>query len=507
MPCHRTATRLRWAIAPALAVALLLAHLGSADAQIPRLGGVAKKIKEKAAAKASAETVFRPRQPVTTSIDDAVTEIPFLDLVDASVEFAPMTSLPRSAEGGFVLRPGAFEMRAQSYCLRAGTYGPSRGDGYVYAPLAGPDAPAIASILRNSVRHPDIPQAQIQTLIWAIIARARIEDLSREHQAIATRLLSPAEMLTLNRHPRELLTAAAREATMANLPPLARQILEAEQQLREMLTAGAASYDQLERVAVRAGLAPEGPGSRQVPSGRWSYHPDGYFVRYMPTGYQVTHVQIYVPGRDSVARDALGRVTVMVDAEGNRIETEYDDTVAPLAIGGDGGIRGYAFKTIRFIGPDPSNAGRLRREEIRDDGWTFVGAPNGVATEPSAPGAHRRFDGWRERYVEARRDRDAIRETLTRLRKTARDRRAECGDLGDMRHFEKGLRAALADKPRDKAPWIGRHMAKVGNAWKCSICDLVGGCDPEKPFDPSGNVAVPGNTSKQRLGQSARPAS
>jgi hypothetical protein len=65
--------------------------------------------------------------------------------------------------------------------------------------------------------------------------------------------------------------------------------------MRQMLINPATTFDQLESVAVLAGMAPLGPGSRSVPTGRWSLHPDGYYVRYLPNGYSHTVVQIWVP--------------------------------------------------------------------------------------------------------------------------------------------------------------------------------------------------------------------
>jgi hypothetical protein len=41
-----------------------------------------------------------------------------------------------------------------------------------------------------------------------------------------------------------------------------------------------------------------------VPSGRWSMHPDGYFVRYLPSGYSSTRVEIWVPqGSPAVGKE------------------------------------------------------------------------------------------------------------------------------------------------------------------------------------------------------------
>jgi hypothetical protein len=41
-----------------------------------------------------------------------------------------------------------------------------------------------------------------------------------------------------------------------------------------------------------------------VPRGRWSSHPDGYFIRFFPSGYNKTKVQVYVPEPRAIARDA-----------------------------------------------------------------------------------------------------------------------------------------------------------------------------------------------------------
>ena len=78
----------------------------------------------------------------------------------------------------------------------------------------------------------------------------------------------------------------------------------AEADLRRMLTTPGASFADMERVAVLAGMAPLGPGSQDVPSGRWSLHPDGYYVRYLPKSYSNTVVEIWVPqGSPAVGKE------------------------------------------------------------------------------------------------------------------------------------------------------------------------------------------------------------
>jgi hypothetical protein len=65
-----------------------------------------------------------------------------------------------------------------------------------------------------------------------------------------------------------------------------------------------ASFEQMERVAVLAGVADLGEGSRAVSSDRWSLHPDGFYVRYLPNGYTNTVTEIWVPqGSPAVGKE------------------------------------------------------------------------------------------------------------------------------------------------------------------------------------------------------------
>jgi hypothetical protein len=119
--------------------------------------------------------------PMTTSLTDALTEIASLD------EFQLAHPLPIGAaaigEGGNrLLYPGGYTFEAQSYCLHAGTHGPGRGEGYIYGPLKGSKAPIVRSILQRSMDHTDIPQRDIQVLLWAIIARTKVADMSPQMQ-------------------------------------------------------------------------------------------------------------------------------------------------------------------------------------------------------------------------------------------------------------------------------------------------------------------------------------
>ncbi|HEY0036673.1 MAG TPA: hypothetical protein VGB66_08305 [Longimicrobium sp.] len=287
--------------APA-ALALLLTAT-AADAASAQIGGLGRTL-GRAASRLNVDAVLRGDHPITTSLPDARWAVDSLDNFTPRESKRSMLQLQRTPNGGFVLQPGYYEMLTQSYCLKAGTHGPGGGDGYLYAPTKGPAEDAVTTILRNSVNHPEIRQSDVQTLLWAIIARAKLEDLSAEHKATAARLLTPRQLASLNRTALDMVPGPALEAAMSRVPPLVRQVFQAEAQLRQMLTTPGTSFQQLEAAAVLAGMAPMGEGSRAVPNGRWNLHPDGYYVRYIPQGYSRTVTQIWVPqGAPAVGKE------------------------------------------------------------------------------------------------------------------------------------------------------------------------------------------------------------
>jgi hypothetical protein len=275
-----------------------LAAAASINAQLGGLGGLGDKLIKKT------PNLLGGKAPITTSLPDAKWEDASKDGFTPREAGRSLMTLQRTPNGGFVLQPGYYSMQTQSYCLKAGTHGPGGGDGYLYAPPKGPAEDAVMTILRNSVNRPEIPQQKIQTLLWAIIARAKFEDLSSEHKAVASQLLTPRQLATLNRSALDVLQGNALTNALGGVPEPLRQIAQAEAQLRQMLTTPGASFAEMERVAVLSGAAPLGEGSRDVPSGRWSLHPDGYYVRYLPSGYSSTRVEIWVPqGSPSVGKE------------------------------------------------------------------------------------------------------------------------------------------------------------------------------------------------------------
>jgi hypothetical protein len=282
-----------------LPLCLLTLFSVPAFAQFPDLNRVLDKVGKKVPLLDKA----LKKQPITTSLEDAQWEDAEKDDFEPK-KFGKLTSLERTESGGFLLKEGAFSMQTQSYCLKAGTHGPGGGDGYLFAPTAGPAEDAIVSILRGSVANPEIRQQDIQVLLWAIIARAKFEDLEPNLKLTASQLLTKKQLASLNRSITDMVSLSALDRAGVKVPETLRKVLESEARLRQMLTTPGTSFAEMERVAVLSGAAPLGEGSRDVPSGRWSMHPDGYFVRYLPSGYSSTRVEIWVPqGSPAVGKE------------------------------------------------------------------------------------------------------------------------------------------------------------------------------------------------------------
>ena len=144
---------------PVLFAALAVMALSSmAFAQLGRIGDAVKKHAP------NGSSILEGKPPITTSLSDARYGVDSTEGKTPS-RAQPLMSLQRTLKGGFVLRPGYYEMQTQSYCLKAGTHGPGGGDGYLYAPPLGPAEEAVVSIVRNSVAHSEIPQHEIQLLL------------------------------------------------------------------------------------------------------------------------------------------------------------------------------------------------------------------------------------------------------------------------------------------------------------------------------------------------------
>jgi len=481
------------------------------------------------------------REPtLTTSLADVAPEIPYLDDYNPG-EFAPLIEVPRDTQTHYLRYPGLYEFVAQSYCLHAGSYGPRSGNGYLYAPLKGRRADVINDILSNSVRHPEVPQKDIQLLVWGVLAESKVSTMSPNLQEAAEKLLTKKQISSLNGGALGQIPPEVRSKLLPQLPPLARMAFDAENSLRGMLSQQTLpAFQEVERVAVLTGDPPanlrDPSKEKEVPSGRWSYHPNGYFIRMFPSSYYRTKVQIYEPEQFDIQHDDKGRIIGLSDPRGNRIEISYADT-APLRVEGDAGLQGWAFSEVRFVSTGDAAHPGLNREKVwANTGWTWAGNGTGDGQlSPVAPyqNAANRYASVRQYHLQMA----ELDENLTRnkymLSAADSSGRIALSDLAHLRSALQELTANVAAKDQ----WAAGQVSVIARAWQSALRDDVelSRKAAEKPagaqvklaefryarqlqqFDGGGSygsgsgfggggAGMPGSSGRQRLAQSSRPA-
>ncbi len=357
-----------------LLVAFVLTACGSAVAQFrlprPRVPDAGDILRDQLDLKIpDLRRILDEPPALSSSFDDAVTGVPFLDDLDPAIT-APMCQLPFTGDGAFIVAlPGMYELQARSYCLHAGTYGPGSGEGYLYAPLKGKLADVIQSVLDNSMAHPEIAQDQVQSLIWAIEAHARVSEMPRELREVADVLLTRDQIHRLNGGALGMIPEELFDQAFVDVPDELRMVLEAQARLRERLQQEVYDFDVLEDIAVLVG-DPDDEGGLVVPRGRWSWTPEGFFVRYFPHSYPDTTVQLYAPEPFSVVTDAAGRITEIVNRYGGTIQALYAEA-GPTPVAGD--VTAHTLASLRLVSP----TGEAIELTCSPDDLVLTGLPGG----------------------------------------------------------------------------------------------------------------------------------
>jgi hypothetical protein len=236
--------------------------------------------------------LFKKPDPITTNFSDTKKDNILPNSFGNNKKFKRLSEQPRNENGGYMLQPGFYEIINKSYCLHAGTHGPSNGDGYLFAPLKGTKKDIIQAIIRSSSNKRNIPQATVQMLIWAVLAKTSFKNLSTELKIASTQLLTTKQLYELNGGALGLLPTSAIDKATESLPKPAKDAILLENKMRGLFEQGNSTYQDFERIAVIAGKA---PNTKEYVSGAWSNHPNGYYVRYFPSSYKQTKVQVYVP--------------------------------------------------------------------------------------------------------------------------------------------------------------------------------------------------------------------
>jgi hypothetical protein len=230
--------------------------------------------------------------PLTTTFADTIHQ----GTLPPSMEpksFRPLTALPRTDDGAFILgHAGIFEVYAQSYTLEVNDSNATKPGGYFPAPILGRRAKIIASLLKQVELHPDVPQADIQTLLLAIVQGADLEKMPPAMQQTAARVL-PKDTLT------QLQGATQARAAERHLLDLLNQRMARNKAANQTL--GQINNTETQISQNTAGVLPEptfkdaASAAEPVARGTWAQMPGGFYVRYLPDGYMRTRVQVIVP--------------------------------------------------------------------------------------------------------------------------------------------------------------------------------------------------------------------
>lgn len=207
-------------------------------------------------------------------------------------KYINLCTTPFSSSEGYLLTPGFYTLELKSFCLHAGTYAPSKGDGYLYAPLKGQKKDLVNSLIKNWYKNQDIPQQKVQALVWGVIAKSSFKNMSPDLQLVATRLLSKSELLSLSKMGLDFIPASVMSKAKSNLPQPIQMVLEAENKIRNFFSSSSSNYSELEKLALLTGV---NPITSEISYGTWGLHPNGYWTSYQPQGYRQMTVRIYVP--------------------------------------------------------------------------------------------------------------------------------------------------------------------------------------------------------------------
>ena len=529
------------------AIALLLAYPSTLDAQILKSNSLFDKVKH--AASGLDNSSWKPGAAITTSIKDSLPAIRFFNEADFDAKDADTV-------GSFALRPGYYRTTIRTYCLHAGAYGASKGNGYQIARLKGNQATLVSSILERSAAHEEIAQRDVQLLIWGIEAGQKFTDYDHDFQLRVKPLLTEKDIA--------LMQVKVSSIAARLMPEGMKEMAETYSSIRGKMDKTQMNYDDIEKVAVKVGVPPTGLGSVEIPRGLWGYVGDGYFVRAFPRNYTTTDLEIYRPGHFEIKKDDKGRI-VGFSRGGESVTIEYDDDPGAdvVAISGKPSIAVWRFRRFAYV-----NSAKGISEEVRNRGWILQGQPeeifrhfaavaNGGATAKHGPnyqmgeldlnsetgetGETAETDAataetvaatdetvattagpsqtkqpinWEDlyaRYKEVKQDYSNAKEAVEWSK-----RLDDAGKLKDYDEYlneknaedmiAKGLKAA--SNPTDfkkKMDWIADLLKMDRDLGYWITCRLAGTCndnnDPATPGLPS-KVAQPGDAGCQRLGMS-----
>lgn len=196
-----------------------------------------------------------------------------------------LMDLPESQDGEIILSEGFYEADFKSYCLQPGTPSPSDHDAYMQSHLNSYRKDIVETILRNSLKRPDLEQKNIQLLLWSVVSGSDFDKLSGPVRFTGRELLSRKQIFQLQGGVIGVIKQVSNTLSEAGLP--------ANNSMKQLFEKGANSYEQFERLAVLQ--QPSEIKHADIKKDQWYKQDNGYYLRYFPSSYQNVKIQVYVP--------------------------------------------------------------------------------------------------------------------------------------------------------------------------------------------------------------------
>jgi len=203
--------------------------------------------------------------------------------------FKALTSLDRTDDGAFILKPGMYEAYVQSYTLDNGDPNSTKAGGYYPAPIKGTKAKIVAAVLKQIELHPDVTQADVQQLLFWIVQGADLEKMPPTIQQTAVRVL-PKENIAQMQGATQ---AKAFEQGLMNI--LNQRMSKDPKQQQKMAQLNDAVRQMQQQAEAARNFKAEAESDGPVARGTWAQMPGGFYVRYLPEGYAKTRLQLMVP--------------------------------------------------------------------------------------------------------------------------------------------------------------------------------------------------------------------
>ena len=437
-------------------------------------------------------------QNITTSITDALPVAFWIKDIDR--EFTP--SEPENYD--FNLGPGYYRFTVQSYCLHAGTHGPTKGSGYLLAPLKGKRADLVYSVVDRSVAHPEIQQHDIQVLLWGIVDGVKFTDYPLDFQNRVRPLLQAEEIADLS--------LDLKNVPLDVMPDDIKQIAQYYQDFRGKLTNPNSTYNDIENTAMLNGYLPDEPFSKYVQNGLWAYIGNGFYMRDLPIAYYTSVIELYRPAYVISTKDGKGRLTSL-EYNGSIMNIAYDDDPGRDAINFNGkNYPIWRIKSIKLTGPGQGQVLTLDNPGwiVKDKGEPLKNSGQGFKDNLSQNDPT--YDEYMQRIKEVKEEMKEMAEYRNEMKSQSGQGMKDDDDEWANDQIHKGLKAAL--NPEDKKgqeSWIRDHLKMVSDWWNNSSGALGGGegntnNNPKKPNIPK-HPAVPATNGNQRLIPSARKQS